>query len=236
MKGGTFLGLLPIGEVCRCSHQQVPGFLRTVRSSSICFSTTGVHRCSFWLRSCRTRRRYPWRLRRCSSGQVCDRCCADTCGDSTGAVLSPVCARCYADTCGDSTGAVLGPVVPVVTPTLVEIPQVQFSVQFVPVVTPTLVEIPQVQFFGKVYMSIVVSGAVGQTVQKTVEYPQLQFLDKVFISVVVVSGANGQTVQKTVEYPQLQFLDKVFFPSCCLVPMECRKLWSIHSCSSRTRH
>ena len=54
----------------------------------------------------------------------------------------------------------------------------QFSVQFVPVVTPTLVEIPQVQFLDMVYMSIVVSGAVGQTVQKTVEYPQLQFLDK----------------------------------------------------------
>ena len=100
---------------------------------------------------------------------------------------------------------------PVVMRTLVEIPQVQFSVQFVPVVTPTLVEIPQVQFLDKVYMSIVVSGAVGQTVQKTVEYPQLQFFDKVFIPVVVVSGADGQTVQKTVEYPQLQFLDKAFF-------------------------
>ena len=84
----------------------------------------------------------------------------------------------------------------------------QFSVQFVPVVTPTLVEIPQVQFLDKVYMSIVVSGAVGQIVQKTVEYPQLQFLNKVFIPVVVVSGADGPTVQKTVEVPQLQFQDK----------------------------
>jgi len=126
MKGGTFLGLLPIGEVCRCPQLQFLNLL----------------------------------------------------------------------------------FMPVVMRTLVEIPQVQFSVQFVPVVTPTLVEIPQVQFLDKVYMSIVVSGAVGQTVQKTVEYPQLQFFDKVFIPVVVVSGADGQTVQKTVEYPQLQFQDK----------------------------
>ena len=102
-------------------QRQVPGFLRT------------VHRCSSWLRSCPTRRRYPWRLTgavlgpvvyaRCyadtygdSTGAVLGpvvhaRCYAETCGDSTGAVLGQVCARCYADTCGDSTGAILGPVV-----------------------------------------------------------------------------------------------------------------------------
>ena len=67
--------------------------------------------------------------------------------------------------------------------------------------------------------------------------PQVFFLETVYIPF-VVSASDGQTVQKTVEYPQLQFLDKVFFPSCCLVLMarQCRKLWSIHSCSSRTRH
>ena len=93
------------------------------------------------------------------------------------------------------------------------------QLQFLTVVVAMPVEIPQAQFLDKVYMSIVVSGADGQTAQKTVEYPQLQFLDKVFIPVVVVSGADGQTVQKTVEYPQLQFLDKVFSRRFCLVPM-----------------
>ena len=48
----------------------------------------------------------------------------------------------------------------------------------------------------KVYMPVVVSGVVGQTVQNTVENPQSQFWDKVFVRV-VVSGAVGQTVQNT---------------------------------------
>ena len=46
------------------------------------------------------------------------------------------------------------------------------------------------QFLDKVYMSIVVSGADGQTVQKTVDYPQLQFQDKVYMPVVCMTGAG----------------------------------------------
>ena len=60
---------------------------------------------------------------------------------------------------------------PVVMWTLVEIPQVQFSVQFVAVVTPTLVEIPQVQFLDLLFMPVVMPTPV--------ENPQVQFLDKV---------------------------------------------------------
>ena len=153
MKGGTFLGLLPIGEVCRCSHQQVPGFCG---QSAVQFFGQGCCRAR-----CATTCYGPdsvntvWRLRSCSSSiSFFDDRCPQV------QFLNPL-------------------FMPVVMRTLVEIPQVQFSVQFVPVVTPTLVEIPQ-----------------------------LQFLDKVFIPVVVVSGADGQTVQKTVEYPQLQFQDK----------------------------
>ena len=41
------------------------------------------------------------------------------------------------------------------------------QLQFLTVVVAMPVEIPQAQFLDKVYMSIVVSGAVGQTVQKT---------------------------------------------------------------------
>ena len=51
------------------------------------------------------------------------------------------------------------------------------QLQFLTVVVAMPVELPQAQFLDKV-MSIVVSGADGQTVQKTVEYPQLQFQDK----------------------------------------------------------
>ena len=36
-----------------------------------------------------------------------------------------------------------------------------------------------VQFLGEVYMPVVVSGANGQTAQKTVQIPQVQFSDKV---------------------------------------------------------
>ena len=60
----------------------------------------------------------------------------------------------------------------------------------------------------KVYMPVVVSGAVSQTVQNTVENPQSQFWDKVFMPVVVASGAYGQTAQE---------------------------LWRFHSSSSWTR-
>ena len=181
MKGGTFLGLLPIGEVCRCSHQQVPGFCG---QSAVQFFGQGCCRAR-----CATTCYGPdsvntvWRLRSCSSSiSFFDDRCPQV------QFLNPL-------------------FMPVVMRTLVEIPQVQFSVQFVPVVTPTLVEIPQLQFLDKVFIPVVVvSGADGQTVQKTVEYPQLQFLDKVFF--VLLSGADGPTVQKTVEYPQLQFQDK----------------------------
>ena len=73
------------------------------------------------------------------------------------------------------------------------------------------VEYPQLHFLDKIFIPVVVvSGADGPTVQRTVDYPQLHLLDKVFFPVVVVSGADGLTVQKTVEYPQLQFQDKVY--------------------------
>ena len=65
---------------------------------------------------------------------------------------------------------------------------------------------PQVQSLVKVYMPVVVSGAVGQTVQNTVEIPQVQFLDKLFMPF-VVSGADGQTAPKSVDFLQLQFID-----------------------------
>ena len=41
-------------------------------------------------------------------------------------------------------------------------------------------------------MPVVVSGAVGQTVQNTVENPQSQFWDKVLMPVVVASGAMAR--------------------------------------------
>ena len=93
--------------------------------------------------------------------------------------------------------------VPFVMRTLVETPQVQFSVQFVPVVTPTLVEIPQVQF------SVQFVPVVTPTL---VEIPQVQFLDQLFIPVVVMSGADGQSVLKTVEIPQMPFLSRCTCP------------------------
>ena len=65
-------------------------------------------------------------------------------------------------------------------------PQLQFLTE----VVATPVEIPQAQFLDKVYMSIVVSGADGQTVHKTVEFSQVQFFDKVDMPVVCMTGAG----------------------------------------------
>ena len=59
------------------------------------------------------------------------------------------------------------------------------EVDFVFSVVATPVELPQVQFLDKVYMPVVVSGADGQTAQKTVEIPQVPFLDKVYMPVVL---------------------------------------------------
>ena len=93
----------------------------------------------------------------------------------------------------------------------VAIPQVQFVVRLLRLLLKP-VAIPQVQSLVKVYMPVVVSGAVGQTVQNTVENLQSQFWDKVFMRV-VVSGADGQTVRTPVEIPQVPFLDKLFMPA-----------------------
>ena len=64
----------------------------------------------------------------------------------------------------------------------------------------------------KVYMPVVVSGVVGQTVQNTVEIPQSQFWDKVFMPV-VVSGAVDQTVQNTRRVSTGAVLGQVFMPA-----------------------
>ena len=96
----------------------------------------------------------------------------------------------------------------------------QFSVQFVPVVTPTLVEIPQVQFLDLLfipvvvmYMPVVFVWCHGQTVLKTVEIPQVPFLSRCTCPL-SLSGANGQTTQKTVEIPQMPFLTRCTCPLC----------------------
>ena len=101
-------------------------------------------------------------------------------------------------------------------------------------------------FFDKVVLPVVMQDLFsGLDVQKTVDVPQLQFLTPVVaLPVEIPQGAvldeffMAVQVAMPVEIPQAEFLDKVFIPVLlCLVPMarQCRKLWSIHSCSSWTR-
>ena len=77
-------------------------------------------------------------------------------------------------------------------------------------------ETPQVPFFGQGFL-VVVSGGVGQTMQKTVVMPQLQFFAVVDFPVVPQRHIHMVLlVWKTIENPQLQFWDKVFMPVCCV--------------------
>ena len=67
------------------------------------------------------------------------------------------------------------------------------------------------RFLGEVYMPVVVSGADGQTTQKTVEIPQVQFSDKV-VGLLVCWHTRRQvpivlSARKTVEVPKLQFIN-----------------------------
>ena len=80
------------------------------------------------------------------------------------------------DVRGDSTGAVLGQAIALAVEARCDSTGAVFGQGF--------------------FLPVVVSGAVGQTVQKTLENPQSQFRDKVFMHV-VVSGADGETAEKT---------------------------------------
>ena len=71
------------------------------------------------------------------------------------------------------------------------------------------VEIPQYSS----WTSCSCTSLLGTPVE-TPQVPFFFFLGQGFL--VVVSGAVGQTMQNTVENPQLQFWDKVFMPVCCV--------------------
>ena len=137
---------------------------------------------------------------------------ADTRGESTGAVFGPVVhSRCGADTSGDSTGAILGQGVHVRVLGLVPMARQRRKP----------VELPQVQFLDTVYLPVVVvSGAYGQTAQKTRGDST---------GAVLGQGSHARLCRKPVEIPQVQFLDNVYMPFCAENP------WRLNRCSSWTR-
>ena len=97
-------------------------------------------------------------------------------------------------------------------------PEVDFVLLSV-VATP--VESPQVQFLDQLFMPVVVSGADGQTAQKTVEDSTGAALGQGEHARCYWSDADRQTAQKTVENPQLQFLTRctcLFFSVWCRWP------------------
>ena len=99
-------------------------------------------------------------------------------------------------------------------------------------VDATPVELPQVPFLTRCTCPLLLCGADGQTVQKTVVMPQLQlFVVKVLKTVEVPQCSSSTPValhvtrvacwREPVEIPQVQFWDKVFTPVvavCCRWP------------------
>ena len=114
------------------------------------------------------------------------------------------------------------------------------QLQFLTVVVAMPVEIPQAQFLDKVYMSIVVSGAVGQTVQKTCGDAAGAVLGQgvhARCSRCVWCRRPRQRRKLWSIHSRSSWTRSSFPLLLCLVPMarQRRKLWSIHSCSSLTR-